>query len=223
MPVTPQIPPLHILACSGWKDYQLLDSGNGLKLERFGPYRLIRPEAEAIWRPALPEKEWRAAQAVFQPSPEENGGHWEIRGNLPERWEIEYNGLRFFIQTSASRHLGAFPEQSLGWDWIADQIRAAKRPLKVLNLFGYTGLATLAAAQAGASVTHLDASRKVVSWAHENLNASHLEDRPVRWIIDDALKFVQREARRGSGYDGLILDPPNLAGDPRAKFGNSTS
>lgn len=217
MATTTQIPQIHILACPRWKDYQLLDSGNGLKLERFGPYRLIRPEAEAIWQPALPEKDWRQAQAVFQPSPEENGGHWEMRAPLPERWELDYGGLKFFIQTTASRHLGAFPEQSLGWDWIEEQIHAAKRPLKVLNLFGYTGLATLAAARAGAQVTHLDASRKVVSWASENLKASGLEDRPVRWIIDDALKFVQREARRGSTYDGLILDPPKFGRGPKGE------
>ena len=217
MSTTIQIPQILVLACPGWKDYQLLDSGNGLKLERFGSYRLIRPEAEAIWQPALPEKEWRSAQAVFQPSPEENGGHWEQRLPLPERWEMEYNGLKFFIQTSASRHLGAFPEQSLGWDWIAEQIQTVQRPLKVLNLFGYTGLATLAAARAGATVTHLDASRKVVTWANENLKLSNLENRPVRWIIDDALKFVQREARRGAAYDGLILDPPKFGRGPKGE------
>ena len=218
MATTTQIPQIQVLTCPGWKDYQLIDSGNGLKLERFGAYRLIRPEAEAIWQPALPEKEWRSAQAVFQPSPEENGGHWEQRTPLPERWEMEYGGLKFYIQTSASRHLGAFPEQSTGWDWIAEQIQTAQHPLKVLNLFGYTGLATLAAARAGATVTHLDASRKVVTWANENLKLSRLEDRPVRWIIDDALKFVQREVRRGATYDGLILDPPKFGRGPKGEI-----
>ncbi len=217
MAATTQIPQIHVLTCPGWKDYQLLDSGNGLKLERFGAYRLVRPEAEAIWQPALPEKEWRSAHAVFQPSPEENGGHWEQRSPLPDRWEMEYDGLKFFIQTSASRHLGAFPEQSTGWDWIANQIQTAQHPLKVLNLFGYTGLATLAAARAGAHVTHLDASRKVVTWANDNLKLSRLEDRSVRWIIDDALKFVQREVRRGVTYDGLILDPPKFGRGPKGE------
>jgi 23S rRNA (cytosine1962-C5)-methyltransferase len=215
---TSHLPPqLTILTCAGWKDYGLLDSGNGAKLERFGPYRLLRPEAEAIWRPALPEKEWQSAHAIFHPSPEENGGHWETRQALPDRWDLSYNGLKFYVQLSASRHLGAFPEQSTGWDWIENQISAAKRPLRVLNLFGYTGLATLAASRAGANVTHLDASRKVVSWASDNLKLSELEDRPVRWIVDDALKFVQREARRGANYDGLILDPPKFGRGPKGE------
>ncbi len=216
-PKSPLTPQLIILACAGWKDYQLLDSGNGAKLERFGPYRLLRPEAEAIWRPALAEKEWQAAHAVFHPSPEENGGHWEARQALPDRWELDYNGLKFYAGLSASRHLGVFPEQTTGWDWIEAQITTAGRPLKVLNLFGYTGLATLAAARAGASVTHLDASRKVVTWANENVRLSGLEERPVRWMVDDALKFVQREARRGSTYDGLILDPPKFGRGPKGE------
>jgi 23S rRNA (cytosine1962-C5)-methyltransferase len=217
MPTTPSFPQLIILTCPGWKDYALLDSGNGAKLERFGNYRLVRPEAEAIWQPALPDKDWQAASAIFRPSPEENGGHWEARQSLPERWPLDYNGLKFYVQTSASRHLGAFPEQSVGWDWIEQQIEMARRPLRVLNLFGYTGLASLAAARAGANVTHLDASRKVVTWASDNLKLSGLTDRPVRWIVDDALKFVQREARRGTTYDGLILDPPKFGRGPKGE------
>lgn len=217
MPTTSPFPQLIILTCPGWKDYALLDSGNGAKLERFGSYRLVRPEAEAIWQPALPEKDWRIASAVFRPSPEENGGHWEAHQPLPERWALDYNGLKFYVQTSASRHLGAFPEQSVGWDWIGQQIESARRPLRVLNLFGYTGLASLAAARAGANVTHLDASRKVVTWASDNLKLSGLDDRPVRWIVDDALKFVQREARRGTTYDGLILDPPKFGRGPKGE------
>jgi len=210
-------PSLTILTCPGWKDYQLLDSGNGLKLERFGSYRLVRPEAEAIWRPTLPEKDWRAAEAIFHPSPEENGGHWETRQTLPDRWVLDYKGLKFYVQTTASRHLGAFPEQSVGWDWIESQITGANRTTRVLNLFGYTGLASLAAARAGAQVTHLDASRKVVTWANDNLKLSGLGDRPVRWIVDDALKFVEREARRGTTYDGLILDPPKFGRGPKGE------
>ena len=136
---------------------------------------------------------------------------------LPERWMLDYNRLKFYVQTSASRHLGVFPEQSVGWDWIENQITGAQRPTRVLNLFGYTGLASLAAARAGAQVTHLDASRKVVTWANENLKLSGLGDRPVRWIVDDALKFVQREARRGSTYDGLILDPPKFGRGPKGE------
>jgi 23S rRNA (cytosine1962-C5)-methyltransferase len=211
------LPNLILLSSPEWKDYALVDSGNGMKLEQFGPYRLIRPEAEAIWKPALSENEWRSAAAEFQPSPEENGGHWNLKKALPERWTVEYHGLKCSVQLTNSRHVGLFPEQASGWDWIANQVKNAGRPARVLNLFGYTGLATLAAAQAGAQVTHVDASRKVVSWARENQALSKLEDRPVRWIVDDALKFVEREARRSSLYEGLILDPPKFGRGPKGE------
>jgi 23S rRNA (cytosine1962-C5)-methyltransferase len=214
---TPLPPQILVLVCPGWKDYQLLDSGAGQKLEQVGPYRLVRPEAEAIWQPRLPEKEWRDAHAVFEPSAEENGGHWEMHRPLPERWQAEYEGLKFYLQTTNSRHLGAFPEQSTGWDWIGSQVKTAARPLRVLNLFGYTGIASLAAARAGAQVTHLDASKKVVTWASDNLKLSGLGHLPVRWIVDDALKFVQREARRNAVYDGLILDPPKFGRGPKGE------
>ena len=210
-------PQLTILNSPDWKDYELVDSGDGQKLERYGPYFLIRPEPEAIWKPGLPEKDWNRASAHFIPSPEENGGHWTAMKALPERWTMSYRDLKFTVQTSASRHLGVFPEQACQWDWITDQIRAAGRPVKVLNLFGYTGLASLAAAGAGATVTHLDASRKVVAWARDNQDLSGLNDRPIRWIIDDALKFVQREGRRGATYQGLILDPPKFGRGPKGE------
>jgi 23S rRNA (cytosine1962-C5)-methyltransferase len=212
-----QQPQITIQTSPDWVDYDLLDSGNGAKLERFGAYRLIRPEPEAIWTPALSDKEWKKAHARFKPTPEENGGHWITTQPLPERWTMAYKGLRFYVQTTASRHVGVFPEQAVQWDWIASQIKNAGRSIKVLNLFGYTGLASLAAAQAGAQVTHLDASRKVVNWAKENQNLSVLDDRPVRWIIDDALKFVQRETRRNSVYDGIILDPPKFGRGPKGE------
>ncbi len=213
-------PAIHILVTPRWKDYALLDSGNGSRLERFGIYRLTRPEAEAIWRPALPVREWNNVHAVFMPAPEENGGHWKLLQALPERWVMDYRGLRFYAQTSASRHVGLFPEQASHWDWIEQQVVRAKQiiqPVRVLNLFGYTGIASLAAARAGAQVTHLDASRKVVTWARENQALSGLEQRTIRWIIDDALKFVQREARRGSTYEGLILDPPKFGRGPKGE------
>src|SRR5574340_309895 len=210
-------PSLTILTSPEWQDYELLDSGDGQKLERYGPYRLLRPEPEAVWKRALPEAEWSRAHAVFKPSPEENGGHWKNLQPLPARWTIRYKDLQFYVQTTASRHVGVFPEQAAQWDWISQQIEASHRPLRVLNLFGYTGLATLAAARAGAAVTHLDASRKVVDWAHENLILSNLEGKPVRWIVDDALKFVQREGRRGSVYDGIILDPPKFGRGPKGE------
>ena len=210
-------PELTILHSPGWKTYELLDSGLGRKLERFGEIILDRPEAEAVWEPALSDKEWKKAAAVFVPSPEENGGHWKTSRPLPEKWEMTYKNIRFTVQTTASRHVGVFPEQANHWDWVDNQIRTAKYPPKVLNLFGYTGLASLAAADSGAQVTHLDASRKVVNWARENQSLSGLMDKPVRWIIDDAIKFVQRENRRGSLYDGIILDPPKFGRGPKGE------
>lgn len=210
-------PTLELLAATGWQDYELLDCGDGKKLERFGSYILVRPEAEAVWSPALPRKDWDGAQAVFHPSPEENGGHWTTRQPLPERWQISYGNLRCYIQPSSSRHVGIFPEQATHWDWIANQVRARPGGCRMLNLFGYTGLASLASAAAGAQVTHVDASRKVVNWARENQALSGLADRPIRWIVDDALKFVQREARRGSHYDGIVLDPPKFGRGPRGE------
>jgi 23S rRNA (cytosine1962-C5)-methyltransferase len=212
-----QPPELLLLTSPDWKDYTLLDSGNGLRLERFGPVTCVRPDAEAIWNPALPEKEWSQAAARFVPGQEENGGHWEWSGTQKTRWQMEYKGLRFWAQTGGSKHLGVFPEQASQWDWIASKVRAARRPPQVLNLFGYTGLASLAAAEAGARVTHLDASRKVVTWARENQNLSGLNDAPVRWLIDDALKFVHREGRRAAAYDGIILDPPKFGRGPKGE------
>jgi 23S rRNA (cytosine1962-C5)-methyltransferase len=216
MPTQPH-PTLEILTSTEWRDYQLLDSGDGQKLERFGSITLIRPEAEAIWSPALSRREWESAHAAFQPAPEENGGRWQARKPLPERWVIAYKHLRCYLQTSASRHVGLFPEQACQWDWIAEQVHRRGEGCRVLNLFGYTGLASLAAAAAGAQVTHLDASRKVVNWARDNQILSRLENSAVRWIVDDALKFVQREARRGSHYDGIILDPPKFGRGPKGE------
>lgn len=217
MPGASKTPNLILLPSPDWKDYALLDSGAGQRLERYGRQILTRPEPEAIWSPALPASAWQASHARFIPSPEENGGHWERLKPGPDRWEMEYKGLRFWVNLGASRHTGVFPEQAAQWDWSMDRIRKAGRPLSVLNLFGYTGMASLAAAQAGAKVTHLDASRKVVSWARENQVLSGLENTPIRWMIDDALKFVQREARRNALYDGIILDPPKFGRGPKGE------
>jgi 23S rRNA (cytosine1962-C5)-methyltransferase len=214
---TNKTPNLILLPSPDWKDYALLDSGNGQRLERYGRQILIRPETEAIWAPALPDSAWQGAHAHFIPSPEENGGHWERLKPGPERWEMEYKGLRFWVTLGASRHTGVFPEQAAQWDWSMEMIRTSKRPLSVLNLFGYTGMASLAAAKAGARVTHLDASRKVVTWARENQMLSGLESAPIRWMIDDALKFVQREGRRNALYDGIILDPPKFGRGPKGE------
>lgn len=210
-------PKLELLAVSGWQDYSLLDCGNGLKLEQFGPARLIRPEPEAMWKPKLSAREWDKADALYKPSPEENGGHWEFRRKLPERWQMKYKDLKFWVQTSASRHLGVFPEQSCQWDWADEVLTGCAFKPRVLNLFGYTGIASLAAARSGANVTHLDASRKVITWANDNQALSGLAALPIRWILDDALKFVQREQRRGSHYDGIILDPPKFGRGPKGE------
>lgn len=214
--VTSSNPPpgLDLLSSPDWTSYELLDSGNGAKLERYGPYIFVRPEAQAVWRPALPEERWKSAHAVFQATGEESGGHWQFRKNMEPTWIMDYKGLRFRAQAAASRHMGVFPEQATHWDWLRARVQEAGRPIRVLNLFGYTGLATLAAAQAGATVTHVDASKKAVSLARENQALSGLEKQPVRWLVDDVSKFVQREVRRQSQYEGLVLDPPKFGRGP---------
>jgi 23S rRNA (cytosine1962-C5)-methyltransferase len=214
----------HLLESPKWQDYELLDSGDGLKLERFGPYTFVRPEVQAMWRRALPQHEWAQAGAVFQPTGEESGGRWALKSKITERWEMKYpldgaaGGLRFWAMTTPGRHLGVFPEVAAHWDFMYELIRKEARPIRVLNLFGYTGLATLAAAAAGAQVTHVDASKKSVAWARENQELSGLGAKPIRWIVDDAVKFVQREARRGARYDGILLDPPKFGRGPKGEI-----
>ena len=219
----------NLLESSRWTDYALLDSGEGLKLERFGKYVFVRPESQAMWRRALPESDWNNVHAVFQPTGEESGGHWIVKKKMAEKWEMKYDltpgpspkgrgeQLRFWAMTTPGRHLGVFPEVASHWDFMVDSIQKASRPVKVLNLFGYTGLASLAAASAGAQVTHVDASKKSVAWARDNQLLSKLDNKPIRWIVDDAVKFVEREARRGSRYDGIILDPPKFGRGPKGE------
>ncbi len=211
------LPNVELLTSPGWTEYALLDSGNGRKLERFGAVTLIRPEAEAIWRPKLAFSDWSKADAEFIPSAEENGGHWVQKRSVPERWTVNYRGLRFVLSLSNSKQLGLFPEQACQWDWVSGCIRARLKPTKVLNLFGYTGAMSMAAAAAGASVTHLDASKKAIQWAKENQAACRLPEDRIRWILDDGLKFVQREARRGSFYQGILLDPPKFGRGPKGE------
>ena len=231
-----QILPFTLLEAARWKDYALLDSGEGLKLERFGKYVFVRPESQAMWKRALgADAEWKNADAVFVPTGEESGGHWDFKKKVEEKWEIHYpltltppplshkgrgepgGELKFWVMTTPGRHLGVFPEVAAHWDWLSELITHSTRESNVLNLFGYTGLASLAAAAAGAKVTHVDASKKSVSWARENQALSGLAEAPIRWIVDDALKFVQREARRGMKYDGIILDPPKFGRGPRGE------
>jgi len=211
------IPDIHVQIADHWVDYDLMDSGNGEKLEKFGRFTFRRPEAQAVWQPALSSAVWDKADAVFETTGEENGGHWKFRKTLPENWKMQYGPISFLAVAGSSRHLGVFPEQATQWDWVIERIHSADKPVKVLNLFGYTGLASLAAASAGAEVTHVDASKKVVAWARENQILSGLSEKPIRWIVDDALKFVEREARRNSQYDGIILDPPKFGRGPKGE------
>jgi 23S rRNA (cytosine1962-C5)-methyltransferase len=211
------LPQLQLLTPTDWEDYTLLDTGGGQALEQFGPYTLIRPEPQAIWHKSLPQKTWDSADAVMIPTGGEHGGYWEYRNTIQQPWVIGYKGLKCEIRLSKSRHIGVFPEQATHWDWIGDQIRTANRQLRVINLFGYTGMATAAAARAGANLTHVDASKHAVAWASHNLDLSGLKKAPVRWLVEDVRKYLKREARRKSLYDGIILDPPKFGRGPSGK------
>lgn len=200
-------------------DYALLDSGNGLKLEQYGPYRIVRPEGQAIWLPSLPQKEWDQADAVFTGNTDEEGiGRWAFpKVPLGETWPMQHDGISFHGRFTSFRHVGVFPEQAAHWSYMDGLIRdgvKSGRNVKVLNLFGYTGVASLVAARAGAEVTHVDASKKAIIWARENQEMAGLSDKPIRWICEDAMKFVAREERRGSFYDIILLDPPAYGRGP---------
>ncbi len=200
-------------------NYALLDSGNGRKLEQYGPYRIERPEGQAIWQPKLPESEWRKADAVFTGNTDEEGmGRWRFpKTPLGETWQMRHDRIDYLGRFTSFRHVGVFPEQATHWDHVAGLVLAAKRPVKVLNLFGYTGMASLVAAEAGAEVTHVDASKKAVGWARENQAIARLTDKPIRWIVEDAMKFVEREERRDSRYDIILLDPPAYGRGPKGE------
>lgn len=195
-----------------WRDYELIDCGGGEKVERWGKQILVRPDPQAIWDTARENPAWSRANARYRRS-NTGGGHWEKR-KLPEQWSIQYGSLTFQIKPMNFKHTGLFPEQAVNWDFAMEKIRTAGRPIRVLNLFAYTGGATVACAAAGASVCHVDAARGMVSWARENARASGLEDAPIRWIVDDCAKFVEREIRRGRTYDALIMDPPSYGRGP---------
>jgi 23S rRNA (cytosine1962-C5)-methyltransferase len=219
---SPQRSQLSLLTPPDWGDYELLDSGRGRKLERYGPYTFVRPEHQAIWQPALPRARWESADAVFEPTGGESGGEWRFNRPVAPVWEMEYKGLKFRAQRRDARLMGVLPEQASQWDWIAEQIRAARQrapgePVRVLNLFAYTGLATLAAARAGAHVTHVDSSKRAIGEGRANQALSGLEASPIRWLVEDVPKFVGREVRRGSSYEGLILDPPKFGRGPKGQ------
>jgi 23S rRNA (cytosine1962-C5)-methyltransferase len=201
-----------------WTDYELLDTGAGRKLERFGSFTLVRPDPQADWPTSRPAKSWSAAHAHFIQLSRSKNGEWKFAQSIPPRWPMRRKNLSFWVEPTPSGHVGVFPDQASHWDWLASLIESAAAPPNVLCLFGYTGLATLACAAAGAHVTHVDASRKAIKWARENQLQSQLADRPIRWLVDDALSFVAREVRRGRTYDGLILDPPRFGRGPKGEL-----
>lgn len=209
-----------ILTTQSSKDYALLDSGEGEKLERYGEVIVRRPDPQALWRQRLSEEEWKRADAVFESNA--TRASWTFRRELPSRWGIEFGGLHFWIRPSSFKHVGLFPEQEANWNWmrliINEQLMMNKKTANVLNLFGYTGGASLAAAQAGASVVHVDGSKVAIGWARDNAALSNLSEKPIRWILDDAVKFVTREVKRGHRYDGIILDPPAFGHGPNKEL-----
>ncbi len=198
---------------SDWKDYELLDCSSGERLERWGNVTLIRPDPQVIWKTPKKHPAWLRADAVYHRS-SSGGGNWEIKNKIPSFWSIGYGDLNFNVKTMGFKHTGIFPEQAVNWDYTAKLIKNAGRPVKVLNLFAYTGGATVACLKAGAEVVHVDASKGMVQWAKENAVASGVADRKVRWIVDDCVKFVQREIRRGNKYDIIIMDPPSYGRGP---------
>ena len=201
-----------------WKDYELLDCGGGEKLERWDKQFLVRPDPQAIWETPRKNPAWKRANARYLRS-QTGGGHWEKKA-LPESWKVHYKDLTFQVKPMNFKHTGLFPEQAVNWDFAMEKIRSAGRPIRVLNLFAYTGGATVACAKAGASVCHVDAAKGMVAWAKENAKLSGLEDAPIRWIVDDCAKFVEREIRRGKTYDAIIMDPPSYGRGPAERFGN---
>jgi 23S rRNA (cytosine1962-C5)-methyltransferase len=214
---------IELLRPSDWHDYALLDSGDGMRLERFGAYTLARPDPEALWRKRLSGAEWAKADATFHHG--EGAERWTKRTPIPTQWPMHYRALTFFARLTPFKHTGVFPEQAALWDWMRERLAPAVEgggvtgasPPHILTLFGYTGLAALTCASAGAAVTYVDASRWTMDWARENQRASGLADKPVRWIVDDALKFVKREARRGVRYDAIVLDPPSFGRGPKGE------
>lgn len=201
---------------NNWKDYEVIDCSKGEKLERWGKYLLIRPDPQVLWDMPRENPGWRNRNGHYHRS-SKGGGEWEFF-QLPEQWQIHYRDLVFHLKPFSFKHTGLFPEQAVNWDWFSELIQKADRPVRVLNLFAYTGGATCAAAKAGAAVTHVDASKGMVTWAKENARASGLEQAPIRWIVDDCVKFVERELRRGNRYDAIIMDPPSYGRGPKGEI-----
>ena len=199
-----------------WSDYEVIDTSDGEKLERWGKYTLVRPDPQVIWNTPKTDRRWRSYDGRYARS-NTGGGQWSEK-RLPERWQVQYGPLTFNVKPMNFKHTGIFPEQAVNWDFSMEQIKKADRPIQVLNLFAYTGGATLAAAAAGASVCHVDAAKGMVAWARENAKSSGLENAPIRWIIDDCAKFVEREIKRGRRYDAIIMDPPSYGRGPSGEI-----
>ena len=199
-----------------WNDYEVIDTSNGEKLERWGNYILLRPDPQVLWNTPKENPAWKKLNAHYHRS-SKGGGEWEFF-DIPKQWSVHYRDLTFHLKPFSFKHTGLFPEQAVNWDWFSDLIKHAQRPVKVLNLFAYTGGATCAAAKAGASVTHVDASKGMVTWAKENAQSSGLADAAIRWIVDDCVKFVEREIRRGNHYDAIIMDPPSYGRGPKGEI-----
>jgi len=208
---------IKIFVSKDWQDYELLDTGEGEKLEKFGSYTFVRPYESAVWRKTLNEKDWNRADGKFWSSKEGAKAGWKMQNKIEERWEMSYKGIKFVAKPTPFRHLSFFPEQASHWDFIENTIKNSARPIKFLNLFGYTGVASLFALRAGAEVTHLDASRQSLDWAKENQKLSGLEKLPMRIIEDDVIKFLEREVKRGNKYDAIIMDPPKFGRGPKGE------
>jgi 23S rRNA (cytosine1962-C5)-methyltransferase len=202
---------MQLLKTSGWQDYELLDSGNGMRLERFGQYIISKSDPQAIWKPHLSQIEWAKADAKYLEK------DWSAN-SLPQKWPLGFKNVKFYAKLTPFKHIGVFPEQVLNWEYIEDKISKSQKPINVLNLFGYTGIASLVAANNGAKVTHVDGSKPSIAWARENQALSGLEDKPIRWILDDAVEFTAREARRGNVYDALLMDPPVYGHGPNGEI-----
>ena len=201
---------------NNWKDYEVIDTSSGEKLERWGDFFLVRPDPQVIWNTKKNDPHWKKPNGHYHRS-NKGGGEWEFN-KLPEEWSIHYNDLTFNLKPFSFKHTGLFPEQAANWDWFSKLIKEAGRPIKVLNLFAYTGGATVSAAKAGAAVTHVDASKGLVTWAKENAHSSGLADSPIRYLVDDCQKFVEREIRRGNKYDAIIMDPPSYGRGPKGEI-----
>ncbi len=210
--------PMRLLTTTGWTDYQLLDSGEGSRLEKFGKFKIMRPDPQAIWKRRLGPSVWANCDASYISGGK--SGKWIYKKGMPQEWPIKYEDISLFCRLTPFKHTGIFPEQQSHWDWIKKTISKCGFQPNILNLFGYTGAATLVAASAGAKVTHVDASYQAIGWARKNQENSSLKDKPIRWILDDVVKFIKRELKRGTKYDGILMDPPTYGHGPNGEVWN---